>query len=48
MRFSVEKLIGMSNDTVSYVKNTNDFVENAQIMTGLDIAEVEKVLMFYL
>jgi len=43
MRFTVEKYIGLSNDTLTYVKNTNDFIENASLMTGLEYSEVETV-----
>ena len=43
MKFSLEKYIGLSNDTLTYVKNVNDFVENANLITGLEVADIEKV-----
>jgi len=39
----VEKYIGLSNDTLSYIKNLNDFASNATEITGLPEEEVEKV-----
>lgn len=43
-KFTVEKYIGLSNDTLSYIKNINDFSAYATEITGLPEEEVEKVI----
>jgi len=43
-KFTVERYIGLSNDTLAYIRNVNDFASNAAHVTGLDEIEVEKLL----